>query len=367
MTANNNTPNNQAKPLKAAIRFDDNINNTPSPTPTLKSQQVLDSDLTLEEIPASELEQTLEQLAKQKNVPKKSRSILLRLGLITLGAAAVIELGQFLWNSWQESPILAGLFMTGIGCLSIATLRLIFRELGSLKRLRGVHHFQERAAQLLASEQQGEGVVFCEKLAKRCNHDKHDCFQQWTAQLTNVHTDKETLQLYNHTVLSAFDQQAKHTVNRSASESALFIAISPLALTDMMIMMLRNVKLINDIAAIYGVNLGYWSRIKLVKSVLFNVFFAGASELIADLGMELLGTELAGKLSARMAQGIGAGLMTARLGYQTMALCRPLAFTEQERPKLKQIHQQLLTELKQTLWQTSTQSLKNSIKQKDPF
>lgn len=82
-------------------------------------------------------------------------------------------------------------------------------------------------------------------------------------------------------------------------------------------------RLINRIAALYGIELGYFSRIRLFKLVLLNVAFAGASEMVREIGMHWMLQDLAARLSARAAQGIGAGLLTARLGIKAMELCRP--------------------------------------------
>ncbi len=40
--------------------------------------------------------------------------------------------------------------------------------------------------------------------------------------------------------------------------------------------------------------------------------------------MDWMSQDLAARLSARAAQGIGAGLLTARLGIKAMEVCRPL-------------------------------------------
>ena len=48
--------------------------------------------------------------------------------------------------------------------------------------------------------------------------------------------------------------------------------------------------------------------------MLLNIAFAGASELVREVGMDWMSQDLAARLSARAAQGIGAGLLTARLG-----------------------------------------------------
>ena len=82
----------------------------------------------------------------------------------------------------------------------------------------------------------------------------------------------------------------------------------------------------NKIAEIYGIELGYFSRIRLLRMVLVNIAFAGATEVAQDIGMDWLSQDVTAKLSTRIAQGIGVGLLTARLGVKAMELCRPLAF-----------------------------------------
>jgi putative membrane protein len=128
----------------------------------------------------------------------------------------------------------------------------------------------------------------------------------------------------------------------------VLVALSPIALLDMLIMLSRNLRLINKISALYGLKLGYWSRIKLIKSVFINMAYAGASELIADVGAELLGADLLSKLSSRFAQGLGAGMLTARLGINAMTLCRPIPLND-KKPRLKQVSREVLTQIKQLI------------------
>ena len=44
------------------------------------------------------------------------------------------------------------------------------------------------------------------------------------------------------------------------------IAVSPLALVDMAFIAWRNLRLINRIATLYGIELGYYSRLRLFKT-----------------------------------------------------------------------------------------------------
>ena len=81
-------------------------------------------------------------------------------------------------------------------------------------------------------------------------------------------------------------------------------------------------RLTKRIAEIYGIELGYFSRIRLLRMVLVNIAFAGATEVAQDIGMDWFSQDVTAKLSARIAQGIGVGLLTARLGVKAMELCR---------------------------------------------
>ncbi|HAF9964707.1 TPA: DUF697 domain-containing protein, partial [Salmonella enterica] len=59
--------------------------------------------------------------------------------------------------------------------------------------------------------------------------------------------------------------------------------------------------------------------------------------------------DLAARLSTRAAQGIGAGLLTARLGIKAMELCRPLPWIDNDKPRLGDFRRQLIGQLKETL------------------
>jgi hypothetical protein len=98
-------------------------------------------------------------------------------------------------------------------------------------------------------------------------------------------------------------------------------------------------------AGVDAIELGYWSRIRLIRQVFRNMLYAGATELVTEVGMDLLGAELTAKLSARAAQGVGAGLLTARLGMRTMEACRPLPWCADEKPKVGELRKRLIGQL----------------------
>lgn len=173
--------------------------------------------------------------------------------------------------------------------------------------------------------------------------------QRWYASIHETQNDREVVSLYAHLVQPVLDAQARREISRSAAESTLMIAVSPLALVDMAFIARRNLRLINRIASLYGIELGYYSRLRLFRLVLLNIAFAGASELVREVGMDWMSQDLAARLSTRAAQGIGAGLLTARLGIKAMELCRPLPWFDDDKPRLGDFRRQLIGQVKETL------------------
>jgi putative membrane protein len=216
-----------------------------------------------------------------------------------------------------------------------------WRKLAALKQ---VSVDQDTGSRLAESMQIGEAQAYIQTLLQR--YPDNNAKRAYLSQVSVEHNDAEKVLLFDDLVLSERDELAKQYVARFAAESALLLAASPLAALDMALILWRNQAMISKIAKVYGIELGYWSRIKLIRSIIVNIIYAGTAEVATDLGTQLLSVELTGKLSARVAQGLGGGLLTARLGYQAMSLCRPIQFNSKNKPKLSKIHQHLLAEIK---------------------
>ncbi|WP_215846742.1 YcjF family protein [Candidatus Pantoea bituminis] len=271
-------------------------------------------------------------------------------GIALFGISVVAQGVQWTHDAWLErdwfslgSGVAGGLIIAaGVGALASEWRRLY--------QLRQRAEERDVGRELLYSHGIGQGRAFCEKLAKQAELDQaHPALQRWQASLHETHNDSEIVRLYAQLVQPVLDRQARREISRHAAESTLMIAVSPLALVDMAFIAWRNLRLVNRIAAIYGIELGYFSRIRLFRLVLLNMAFAGASELVREVGMDWVSQDIAAKLSARAAQGIGAGLLTARLGIKAMELCRPLPWLEEDKPRLGDFRRELVGQLKEAL------------------
>jgi len=269
-----------------------------------------------------------------------------------------IEAVDFFIAGFEQSPIITSLYALLLTCLVFVAGNALWHEFIGLKQFKSRQHMKQRATELLMMDEEQltessnqRGKDFCEKITGNLPCDLiFDCAKEqqiWHDALAGEHNSTELVQLYSRVVLNKVDEKALNEVAKFSTEAVVLVALSPVALIDMLIMLSRNLRMINKIAGLYGLKLGYWSRIKLIKQVFVNMAYAGASELVADFGSDMLGAELLGKLSARFAQGLGAGMLTARLGAKTMELCRPIPF--ENKPKLTHVRKKIAQQIKSLL------------------
>jgi putative membrane protein len=284
-------------------------------------------------------DETLEPELDLTPVYKKSKWQTLK-GIFTISfiVLVLLEFAFSLVFTFQQSIILGSVYLTAVVSGVLLIGRMLWREYSMLRSLKRNQLHRVEADRLLNSEQVGGALPWLEKLNK---HQQLDNFDTFKSQVADHHSDKEIMTLYANSLLVTQDTQAKKLINRFATESALLVALSPIALVDMMAVLWRGTKLIEQIGKIYGIGFGYASRIKLYRMLIKQVMFVGSAELVSDLAATALSAELLGKLSGRAAQGVSAGIFTARIGYKAMELSRPLPRLEHKRNLLKETVQSI--------------------------
>lgn len=285
------------------------------------------------------------------------RLFLACLGLFAL--AVVAQSVQWLIDSWQDHRWIELAFALVFFGISVAGIGALGSEWRKLVRLRQHYYQQQQSEQLLfASPQSGEKAVELGKTVLARLHSPHteQAGKRWLSQLDEAYHSQEVLYLFSQNVLLPIDEQVKKLISKSAVENAMIVGISPLAVVDVLMVAWRNIALVNKITRAYGMELGYISRLKLFKMVLTNMVFAGATEIVTDLGSEFFAQNLSAKFSMRAAQGIGVGLLTARLGIKAMEFCRPVVFAKNERPSLSVVRQALLGAVKDQMFSKSKEA-----------
>ncbi|MCJ8320212.1 MAG: YcjF family protein [Colwellia sp.] len=292
-----------------------------------------------------EIEESNEVLMQDIKLTSKPRW-LWRIVLSLISVMVCVETFNFFIAGFTESPISTSIYGIILAGLTFIAGGALWRELSGLRQLKHQQHIKAQAVETLADETPINVEQFCQQLSKNLPSDLMSSQEdKWLEALKGEYSDSELLQLYSKLVLSHVDKKVIAEISKFSTEAVVLVALSPVALIDMLVMLWRNLRMLDKISGLYGLKLGYWSRIKLIKQVFINMAYAGASELIADFGTEMVGADLLGKMSARLAQGLGAGLLTSRLGLKAMHLCRPLPFNDNP-PKLTEVRKEILNQLK---------------------
>jgi len=269
-----------------------------------------------------------------------------------------IEAFDYFATGFIDSPITTSIVALITMALMMIASATLLKELSGLRQFKQRQKVKTHAAELLRTKLKNEkttitcneSMKLCEKINASLPCDiQFEPSSTWQQSIESEHNGEEILQLYSRTVLSKVDEKAINEIAKFSTESVVLVALSPVALIDMLIMLWRNLRMIDKVAGLYGLQLGYWSRIKLIKQVFVNMAYAGASEMITDVGADMLGADLLGKVSGRLAQGLGAGMLTARLGLRVLKLARPISFDcpqlSKDEPKVALIRQAVIKQV----------------------
>ncbi|SDO03062.1 YcjF family protein [Vreelandella arcis] len=257
------------------------------------------------------------------------------LELVT-GIPDALAQSQWLTMAWQ---------VFGIGLIGLGGLSLL-KELGRLRRLKRHDKLRSDLAELpQRSAKQAQSMAErLKRQLKLTDDDPH--WQAFQHACQPHHSGDEIQTLLRYHLLAPRDREAQRLITRMSGETAIMVAVSPLTLVDMTLVAWRSLAMVDRLCRLYGLELGYASRLRLFRNVLHNMAFAGASELATDASMDMLSLDLASRLSARAGQGLATGLLSARLGLRAQRLCRPVAFTQDEQPKLADLRQNLWRQIK---------------------
>ncbi|MCG6657396.1 TIGR01620 family protein [Halomonas campisalis] len=296
----------------------------------------------VQEVPGGAAEQVLEAGLGR---PRKRRWGLVALlgGGLTLGT---VELALRLPAALSGGDWLAG----GWSLLGLAAIALgggaLLREGWRLRRLHRHARLREQLAGLPTTDP-GEAFALAVRLKRQLElDDDHPHWQAFLAARQPHHSGEDLRLLLAHHLLAPRDREARRLISRMSGETAVMVAVSPLTLVDMALVAWRNLAMIDRLCRLYGLELGYASRLRLLRSVLYNMAFAGATEMASEAGMELLSLNLAGRLSTRAGQGLGIGLLSARLGLKTQRLTRPLDFETGDAPRIADLRGELWQQLR---------------------
>ena len=240
-----------------------------------------------------------------------------------------------------------GLGYLGLGFALAAALAFIVvtvREALGLARLATIEHLHRRAAAVLLNDDRAESRAIVQELTKLAHQNPH--LARARAALAGHAGDiidgADMIRLAERELMTPLDQQARALVSSAAQRVSIVTAVSPRALVDVLFVFAASLRLIRQLARLYGGRPGALGMIALMRHVIAHVAITGGMAASDSLIQQVLGHGIAAKLSQRLGEGVLNGLLTARLGLAAIDVTRPLPFTALPRPALADLAKDLL-------------------------
>jgi putative membrane protein len=240
-----------------------------------------------------------------------------------------------------------GLGLLGLGFALAAALAFVIvtvREALGLARLATIEKLHARAAAVLASDDRAESRRVVQELLKLAHQNPHLARARATLQghADDIIDGADMIRLAERELMTPLDQEARRLVSSAAQRVSIVTAVSPRALIDVLFVFVASLRLIRQLARLYGGRPGALGMIALMRHVIAHVAITGGMAASDSLVQQVLGHGLAAKLSQRLGEGVLNGLLTARLGLAAIEVTRPLPFTALPRPALADLAKDLL-------------------------
>jgi putative membrane protein len=253
------------------------------------------------------------------------------LGILVVGVVG-INLAQFIDGAFAHGTSIGVLAAVTVAAGAGGALYWLAAELRGLMRLRSAERLRRLIPSALAGELKQEIDLAARILAR--DPLLRDAVNNYHAILEPHHTGRDALELFSRFVLASADRLAQAAIRRASAQAFAINAISPTMLLDTLLFAARAMRLIREIAEIYGQRPGFAGTVHLLRRLAGGAGLVGAVDVIGGVIAQQLGGAVLERLSASAAESAYAAQKMARLGLVAMASCRPIEFRPGEAPSL---------------------------------
>ncbi|WP_407176683.1 YcjF family protein [Bradyrhizobium sp. STM 3562] len=263
-------------------------------------------------------------------------------GLVLLGLGlGVTQLVQDLFARSESLGIL-GLVLAFAAALALAAVTA--RETVGLMRLAAIERLQARAASVLLSDDRAESRDVVRQLLKLAHQNPQLARARLALQghVDDIIDGADMIRLAERELMTPLDREARRLVSSAAQRVSIVTAVSPRAMVDVLFVFVASLRLIRQLARLYGGRPGALGMIKLLRHVIAHLAITGGMAASDSLVQQVLGHGIAARLSQRLGEGVLNGLLTARLGLAAIEVTRPLPFAALPQPVLADLAKDLV-------------------------
>ena len=263
-------------------------------------------------------------------------------GLTTLGLGLGVT--RLIEDLFARSEGLGILGLAFAFAAALAFVVVVAREAFGLIRLGAIEKLHLRAASVLESDNRAESRAVVHELLKIAHQNPHLARARTALEghADDIIDGADMIRLAERELMTPLDSEARRLISSAAQRVSIVTAVSPRALVDVLFVFAVSLRLIRQLARLYGGRPGAFGMIRLMRHVISHMAITGGMAASDSLIQQVLGHGLAAKLSQRLGEGVLNGLLTARLGLAAIDVTRPLPFTALPRPVLTDLAKDLL-------------------------
>src|SRR5215472_13461990 len=256
------------------------------------------------------------------------------LGILAVGVVG-IDLLQFVGGAFAHGMGVGVSATVAVAAGAGGALYWLAAELRGLWRLRSAERLRRMIPSALAGELKHEIEAAATILAR--DPLLAGAVAGYRAVLEPHHTGGDAIELFSRFVLAPADRLAQNAIRRASAQAFAINAISPTVLLDTLFFAARAMRLVREIAEIYGQRPGVAGTVHLLRRLAGGAGLVGAVDVVGGVIAQQLGGAVLERLSASAAESAYAAQKMARLGLVAMAMCRPLEFRPGEAPSLARL------------------------------
>jgi len=262
-----------------------------------------------------------------------------KVALIGLGIL-IIGLLTFDAVEWVKDQFDRGLVVGGLAVAIIAAALLglgywLISEFRAFAALKSVERVQARLAMSSRQDAQAGNALIDDIVASLPSAPTVKAtLAVYRDQVQPHHTLEQRVGLISRTVLAPIDHRAETLIRATVMQTVVFTAISPTALIESLFFLARGLRLLRQIAELYGGRPGFAGTVHLMRRLVVGSGTVGAVDLIGNVLAQKLGGAILEKLSSEVAESAYATQRMARIGILCMQMCRPIPFARDEHPSV---------------------------------
>lgn len=237
-----------------------------------------------------------------------------------LAATRLIE------DFFARSPVL-GWTALGVATIAgIAAIAIAAREIWALARLRKIEHIQTDAAHAINADDSAAAkrAIGALKSLYAARPDAQLGLRELKRYENDIMDGRDRVKLAERHLVSWRDAEAHRIIAHASRRITLLTTVAPTAVLDIVMVAAQNLRMIRELATLYGGRPSTLSTLRLARMVVSHLAVTGGIALSDNLIQHIVGKGLLGRLSARFGEGTVNGILTARVGLAARDVCRPI-------------------------------------------